>query len=68
MSDVRSENQILRRLLWLRHGHEIAALYGDDGEMQCALCPMDFKRDPAEWMEFKFELAGKAALERSKGT
>lgn len=35
----------LRREWWLNHGHDFSALYGDDGEMQCALCPADFKRD-----------------------
>jgi len=31
-----------RETLWLRHGHE--GLYGDDGEMQCGICLVDFKR------------------------
>jgi hypothetical protein len=35
-----------RRLLWLRHGHR--GLYGDDGEMQCNECGVDFKRDSIE--------------------
>ena len=34
----------LRREWWMNHGHPFAALYGDDGEMQCAACPADFKR------------------------
>jgi hypothetical protein len=36
------EEKILRELLWIRHGHE--ELYGDDGEMQCGRCGIDFKR------------------------
>lgn len=32
-----------RRCLWLAHGHD--GIYGDDGEMQCALCGVDYKRD-----------------------
>jgi len=36
--------QEVRRLLWLRHGCPTAALYGDDGEMQCGACLVDFKR------------------------
>jgi hypothetical protein len=32
----------LRKLLWLRHGCD--GLYGDDGEMQCAKCMIDFRR------------------------
>jgi DNA-binding GntR family transcriptional regulator len=34
----------LRKLLWLRHGCPVSALYGDDGEMQCNSCGLDFKR------------------------
>lgn len=41
----------LRRLLWLRHGCPFSALYGDDGEMQCHACQIDFKRDPVAHIE-----------------
>ncbi len=34
----------LRVELWLGHGCSIATLYGDDGEMQCNACRVDFKR------------------------
>lgn len=44
----------LRKLLWLRHGCPINALYGDDGEMQCGICLVDFRRDSAETIEAKF--------------
>jgi hypothetical protein len=37
------ENIELRKLLWINHGH--SQLYGDDGEMQCHECGLDFKRD-----------------------
>jgi hypothetical protein len=43
----------LRKLLWFRHGCPISALYGDDGEMQCGRCGIDFKRDSAESIERK---------------
>lgn len=33
-----------RRYMWLHHGHD--GLYGDDGEMQCGHCMLDFKRAP----------------------
>ena len=36
----------LRRELWINHGCPFAALYGDDGEMQCGQCLIDFKRMP----------------------
>lgn len=35
----------LRREWWINHGHDFAALYGDDGEMQCGRCGADYKRD-----------------------
>lgn len=38
------ENKLLRRHLWLTHGCNIKHLYGDDGEMQCLKCVIDFKR------------------------
>jgi hypothetical protein len=39
----------LRQLLWLNHG--CISLYGDDGEMQCGQCGIDFKRDPVDLIE-----------------
>jgi hypothetical protein len=35
----------LRYEWWSNHGCGISALYGDDGEMQCGACLLDFKRD-----------------------
>jgi len=49
-----NEEQVLRKLLWLRHGCPFHALYGDDGEMQCHICGIDFKRTPAETIENQF--------------
>lgn len=40
--------QRLRQELWLGHGCSFAALYGDDGEMQCHTCRLDFKRAPVQ--------------------
>jgi Restriction alleviation protein Lar len=34
----------LRQLMWAGHGH--LGIYGDDGEMQCAKCRVDYKRAP----------------------
>jgi len=42
---LEADNYVLRWLLWLRHGCNGASLYGDDGEMQCNTCMIDFKRD-----------------------
>lgn len=47
----------IRKLLWLRHGCPVNALYGDDGEMQCGICLVDFKRDSVEDIEAKFRRA-----------
>lgn len=40
--------QELRTEYWLNHGCGLFALYGDDGEMQCGMCLLDFKRAPLE--------------------
>ena len=45
---LRAENESWRTLLWLNHGC-YGIPYGDDGEMQCGVCGVDFKRmKPAE--------------------
>lgn len=51
---LEEENKILRRLLFLNHGHP--HLYADDGEMQCSECIAeygfyDWKRTPANKIE-----------------
>ncbi len=50
----------LRRMLWLRHG--CAGLYGDDGEMQCGKCLIDFRRDPVIQIERRFLEIGHQTL------
>lgn len=52
MDTIKDENLRLRKLLWLNHGHY--PLYGDDGEMQCQACMVDFKRTPVELIEQRF--------------
>jgi hypothetical protein len=54
----------LRKLLWLRHGCPISALYGDDGEMQCGRCCIDFKRSSAVEIEQLFMAIAAAKGER----
>ena len=49
------QEMILRELLWLKHGHSIWELYGDDGEMQCHNCMLDFKRDSVERIKERFD-------------
>lgn len=48
-----SDEQTLRKLLWLRHGCSRFDLYGDDGEMQCVACKIDFKRESVEALQEK---------------
>lgn len=57
---LQKENQILRELLWLRHG--CMGLYGDDGEMQCNSCIIDFKRDSVLKIKDRFEEMGRKAV------
>ena len=51
------ENKKLRELLWLNHGC-LDSLYGDDGEMQCNKCMIDFKRNSAEEIACRFAKIG----------
>jgi len=43
----------LRKLLWLYHGHQ--SIYRDDGEMQCGVCMLDFKRHSIELIVKRFD-------------
>jgi hypothetical protein len=52
--------RLLRREWWLNHGHDLPALYSDDGEMQCIACSADYKRDPLE------ELQRRVLVERAR--
>lgn len=54
---------ILRELIWLRHGCGAVGLYGDDGEMHCNLCGIDFKRDPAHKIKARLLELGLESLE-----
>ena len=39
----------LRELLWLNHDRtRTHVMYGDDGEMDCNTCMIDFRRDPVD--------------------
>lgn len=58
----RADDVVLRRLLWLRHGCPMSTLYGDDGEMQCSKCGIDFKRMSAGAIEDAFVKIGRGLL------
>ena len=64
MYHPKTEEGTLRMLLWLRHDADHAAtLYGDDGEMQCGICKIDFLRMPAVKIAEVFRRQGEAALD-----
>ncbi len=71
--DLAKEIRILRKILWLSHGH--TGMYGDDGEMQCSECTAeygfyDWKRTPIEEIQEKMEMANLEKLAKyfaSKG-
>jgi len=50
---LQKENEILRELLWLKHG--CLEILGDSGEMQCGSCMLDFKRHSAQKIKDRFE-------------
>jgi len=59
--NLEKENKLLRELLWLRHGC-MEGLYGDDGELQCNKCMIDFKRDSPKTIKERWENFGKKKL------
>ena len=62
-----NEELMLRKLLWLNHGCNFTALYGDDGEMQCQKCMLDFKRDSAQKIKDRFCEIGEQKYLKEKG-
>ena len=44
IAGLRANQHHLKRQVWLTHGCPMPALYGDDGEMACNACGIDFKR------------------------
>lgn len=63
------DEMILRRLLWLRHGCNPNAMYGDDGEMQCNApgCMIDFKRMTPKEIQDSFTKRGESLIEDAGG-
>ena len=51
--DEYTEAADLRRLLWMAHPG--VGKYGDDRQMQCGACLIDFKRDSVELMQQRIE-------------
>ena len=61
--ELAEEIKTLRQLLWLHNGKD-HMLYGDDGEMLCNTCWLDFKRDSFKEI---FEKLKNNALEEAIG-
>lgn len=62
--ELEAEEALLRRLLWLRHGCPVQTLYGDDGEMQCGTCGIDFVRATAETIQAIWRRAAIESINR----
>lgn len=63
--DLKDENRILRYLLGRSHDGPKHRIYGDDGELQCSACWIDFVRDSAQDIQRKLEEAGMRELQRA---
>jgi len=59
------ENKIFRRLLALAHDRPGHLIYGDDGELQCSVCWVDFVRDSAQDIQRKLQESGMRELQRA---
>ena len=56
------DERMLRKMIWLSHGCGRTYLYGDDGEMQCNHCMIDFKRDTVVSIYNTFQKIGMAMM------
>jgi len=68
LATERDHTKTLRRLLWLRHGCPLPALYGDDGEMSCGRCGIDFLRWKPVAIHNKFTSLGMEKLAQETKT
>ena len=68
MNDDQEEIRELRKLLWLRHGHD--GLDGDEGEMQCNTngCMIDFKRDSIETIKHRWRSGMEEVIKQTHKT
>ncbi len=64
---ISEDEMMLRRMIWLNHECGITYLYGDDGEMQCSVCMIDFKRDTVVSIYNTFEKIGVAKMAKAMG-
>lgn len=62
---LEEENRTLRYLLAVGHDSVSHRIYGDDGELQCPVCHIDFVRDPAKDIKRKLEESGMRELRQA---
>lgn len=63
LEDLKKENKELRVLLWLRHGCNSPGLYGEDGDLRCRDCKIDFRRASIEAISQGFDNIIKTMLQ-----
>lgn len=72
VQELRQTVRDMRYFAWFNHGCPFGSQYGDDGEMSCGHCGVDFKREPAnQWVTHMQAMearkrANEAAREGSK--
>lgn len=64
LARLRADNVRLRYLLARQHDGPKHMIYGDDGELQCGACFIDFRRDSVSDIERKLNAAGMRELQR----
>ena len=64
IAQLRSDNRKLRYLLARQHDSATHRIYGDDGELQCSACWIDFRLDTVADIERKIYEAGMRELQR----
>ena len=62
---LEQENRLLRYMLARAHDGAGHRIYGDDGELQCPVCWIDFVRDSAHEIQRKLEEAGMRELQKA---
>lgn len=67
-ASIKEENKIFRRLFAMAHDSEKHRIYGDDGELQCSSCRIDFVRDSAQDIRRKLEASNMRELQRAIAT
>ena len=64
IAQLRSDNRKLRYLLARQHDSATHRIYGDDGDLQCSACRIDFRLDTVADIERKIYEAGMRELQR----